>query len=99
MQLGRLPWSYDQVWRKYQKAATASGIGKLGTHSLRHTYRSWLDAVGTGIAVQQRLMRHVDVRTTMNVYGDLVTDEMEQAHKEVVGLALNGLQSGLRHCK
>lgn len=45
VQLGRLPWSYDQVWRVYQKAA---GIGGLGTHS-RHTYRSWLDAVGTPV--------------------------------------------------
>jgi integrase len=37
---------------------------------MRHTYRSWLDAVGTSIAVQQKLMRHADIRTTMNVYGD-----------------------------
>ena len=42
--IGRLPWSYDQVWRVYQKAAKAAGIGSLGTHSLRHTYRSWLDS-------------------------------------------------------
>ena len=34
---GRLPWSYHQVWRVYQKAANAACIGSLGTHSLRHT--------------------------------------------------------------
>jgi hypothetical protein len=51
-------------------------------------YRSWLDAVGTPIAVQQKLMRHSDIRTTMNIYGDVVTDEMAQAHSKVVGLAL-----------
>ena len=28
--------------------------------------RSWLDAVGTPIAVQQRPIRHSDIRTTMN---------------------------------
>ena len=95
MQLGRLPWSYDQIWRVYQKAATAAGIGSFGTHTMRHTYRSWLDAVGTGLAVQQKLMRHTDIRTTMK-YGDVVTDEMEQAHKKVVGLAMNGSQSGLQ---
>src|SRR6185437_16932438 len=44
----------------------------------------WLDAVGTGIAVQQRLMRHTDIRTTMNVYADVVTDEEGQAHSKVV---------------
>ena len=90
VQLGRLPWSYDQVWRMYQKASAKGGIGRLGTHSLRHTYRSWLDAVGTPVAVQQKLMRHADIRTTMNIYGDVVTDEMAQAHSKVVGLALNG---------
>jgi integrase len=57
-----------------------AGVGKLGTHSLRHSYRSWLDAVGTAIAVQQKLMRHSDIRTTLNVYDDVVTDEMAQAH-------------------
>ena len=29
----------------------------------------------------------------MNVYGDVVTDEMSRAHSRVVGLALNGLQT------
>ena len=88
-QLGRQPWSYDQVLRSYLSAGAEAGIGKLGTHSLRHSYRSWLDAVGTPIAVQQKLMRHSDIRTTMNVYGDVVTDEMAHAHSKVVGLALN----------
>jgi integrase len=93
VQLGRLPWSYDQIWRVYQKAANAAGIGGLGTYSLTHTYRSWLDSVGTPVGVQQKLMRHADIRTTMNVYGDAATDEMTEAHSKVVGLALNGAQA------
>jgi integrase len=44
--LGRQPWSYDQVLRAFANAGTDAGIGKLGTHSMRHSYRSWLDAVG-----------------------------------------------------
>jgi integrase len=92
--LGRQPWSYDQVLRAFVNAGTEAGIGKLGTHSMRHTYRSWLDAVGTTIAVQQKLMRHADVRTTMNVYGDIVTDEMSVASGKVAGLALNGTGNG-----
>jgi len=96
VQLGCLPISYACFWRKLQDAAEHAGIGKLGTHSFRHTYRSWLDAVGTTIAVQQKLMRHTDIRTTMNVYGDVVTDEMVQASAKVAGLALNGLRNGSR---
>jgi integrase len=92
-QLGRSPWSYDQVWRRYQKAGVKAGIGGFGTHTMRHSYRAWLDAVGTPIAVQQKLMRHADIRTTMNTYGDVVTDEMAVASGKVAGLALNGSQT------
>ena len=91
--IGRLPWSSDAVNDAYQKAAKKAGIGHVSTHVMRHTYRSWLDAVGTPIAVQQKLMRHADIRTTMNVYGDVVTDEMAQAAAKVTGLALNGSQT------
>ena len=93
-QLGRLPWSYDQAYRVYQKAAEAAGIGGFGTHTLRHTYRSWLDSVGTPVGVQQKLMRHADVRTTMR-YGDAFTSDMAEAHGKVVDLALNGMGNGM----
>ena len=91
VKLGRQPWSYDQVWRSFFQAGAKAGTGKVGTHSMRHTYRSWLDAVGTSIAVQQRLMRHADISTTMNIYGDVVTNEMAVASAKVARLALNGL--------
>src|SRR5207245_8265541 len=54
LKIGRLPYSYTGVWRELQRASEVAGIGKLGTHAFRHTYRSWLDAVGTPIAVQQK---------------------------------------------
>jgi integrase len=87
-QLGRLPWSYPRVWGIFQKAAEVAKVGKLATHTMRHSYRSWLDAVGTPIAVQQKLMRHADIRTTMNIYGDVVTNQESEAHSKIVGLAL-----------
>ena len=71
-----------------QRDAKAAAIDRLGTHSPRHSYRSWLDAVGTAIAVQQKLMRHSDIRTTLNIYGDVVTNEMAEAHAKIVRLAL-----------
>ncbi len=35
-------------------------------------------------------MRRADIRTTMNTYGDIVTDEMAVASRKVTRLALNG---------
>ena len=93
VQLGRLPWSYTGVCSAYRKAAKVAGITGLGTHSLRHTYRAWLDTVGTPVGVQQRLMRHADIRTTMNIYGDAATAEMAEAQRKIVGFALNGAQT------
>lgn len=87
IKIGRLPYSYTGVWRELERAARVANIGHLGTHAFRHTHRSWLDAVGTSIAVQQKMMRHADVRTTMNIYGDVVTDEMTTAGIKVAQLA------------
>ena len=92
-QLGRLPWSYPWTWKMFQDAATSASLETFGTHTLRHSYRSWLDAVGTTIAVQQKLMRHADVRTTMNIYGTVVTDEMTIASGKVARLVANGTES------
>jgi len=78
-----------------ERAAKVAGIGHLGTHTFRHSYRSWLDAVGTPVAVQQKMTRHADIRTTFNIYGDVVTDEMTTASSKVAQLAvrLNGAQT------
>jgi integrase len=88
VQLGHLPFSYAAVWRVLRKAALCSGIGPISSHTFRHTYRSWLDSVGTPVGVQQRLMRHTDIRTTMNVYGTAITADMRQAQQKVVRLVL-----------
>lgn len=80
------------------RAAGVSKIGHLGTHAFQHTYRSWLDAVGTPVAVQQKMMRHADIRTTFNIYGDFVTDEMATASSKVAQFAFqeNGARTERR---
>ena len=96
VKLGRLPLSYTHVWYELRDAATAAGLGHVSSHVFRHTHRTWLDSVGTPVWVQQRLMRHADIRTTMNLYGDALTEDMRQAHQRVVDLALNGAQTERR---
>jgi hypothetical protein len=41
------------------------------------------------------MMRHADIRTTFNIYGDAVTDEMTTASSKVAQLTLqmNGAQT------
>jgi integrase len=88
MKLGRLPYSYTGFWRELDRAGKASGVGHMGTHTFRHSYRMWIDAVGTPIGVQQKLMRHADIRTTMNIYGDVASADMREAHGKIVQMAL-----------
>ena len=63
--------------------------------------RTWLDSVGTPVGVQKKLMRHADVRTTMNIYGDAVTPDMREAHGKMVGPCAewhgNGTDGELSH--
>jgi len=98
VKLGRLPISYAGVWSALGKAAVKAGIGHISSHTFRHSHRSWLDAVGTPIGVQQKLMRHADIRTTMNVYGTAATSAMAVASGRVAGLALNGVQGDEAKC-
>lgn len=44
------------------------------------------------MTVQQKMMRHADIRTTFNIYGDVVTDEMTTASGKVAQLAFGGAQ-------
>lgn len=63
-------------------------LGDIGWHTFRHTYRSWLDLVGTTIGVQQKLMRHAQLATTMNVYGNSMMESKREANSKVVQMAL-----------
>jgi len=66
----------------------ATGIKHVSAHSFRHSYRAWLDELGTPISVQQRAMRHGDIRVTMNVYGDPVNDPLRDASSKVAEQAI-----------
>jgi integrase len=70
-----------------KRAAKLAGLGDdIGWHTFRHTYRSWLDETGAPMKVQQELMRHASIQTTMNVYGRAMTETKRRANSQVVGL-------------
>ncbi len=66
----------------------AIGIDGLGWHTFRHTYRSLLDESGAPIGVQQKLMRHANVSTTMNVYGNSTLRAKQEANSKVVQMVM-----------
>jgi len=50
-----------------QTAASRAKIqGPSGWHTLRHSYRAWLDEAGAPLGVQQKLMRHANISTMMS---------------------------------
>ena len=47
-----------------------------------------LDETGAPMKAQQELMRHVDIRTSMNVYGKGMDASKREAHGNVVRMVL-----------
>jgi integrase len=56
----------------------------LGWHTFRHSFKTWHDERGTELSVQRDLMRHADIRTTMQVYGDVTLDRLRKANSGLV---------------
>ena len=47
-----------------------------------------MDETGAPLKVQQELMRHADIRTTMNIYGKAMETSKREVHGKVVKGAL-----------
>ena len=69
-------------------AAEKAGIGRIGWHTFRHSHSTLLHALGVDLKVQQELLRHADVRTTMNIYTQAVPSALREANSKVVRLVL-----------
>lgn len=85
------PYHQEEIQKKHiKKAAIAAGIEPdIGWHTFRHTYRSWLDATGAPLKVQQELMRHASIATTMNIYGKAMPSIKREANGKVVSMIFN----------
>src|SRR5712692_812745 len=83
------PYHASPIQQDYiRPAGRKLGLGDIGWHTFRHTYRSWLDATGAPIGVQQKLMRHAQIATTMNVYGNALMESKREANSKIVQLVL-----------
>lgn len=91
---GEFPLRSTSVLEKHIKpAAIAAGLGNLGWHTFRHTYSSMLRQLGVDLKVQQELLRHADVRTTLNVYTQAHSEQKRAAHSSVVRMVVADLKT------
>lgn len=85
----RRPYSPGIIQQKYIRVAGEElGLRNVGWHTFRHSYRSFLDSTGAPVGVQQKLMRHAQVSTTMNVYGGALMEAKRTANSKVVKMVL-----------
>jgi len=85
---GEMPLYFNAIQRDYIiPASVAAGLGKIGWHSFRHTYRSWMNAQGTPLGIQKDLMRHSSISMTTQ-YGTGVVPAMREANSRVVRMVI-----------
>jgi hypothetical protein len=90
---GNPRWQETILADHIKPAAVRAGIaGKVGWHTLRHTYSSLLRSLRTDVKVQQALLRHADVSTTLN----MCTQAVSEQKREAKTLAGTGYQRFLR---
>jgi len=87
---GELPLRSTSILEtKIKPVAEAANLGgRIGWHTFRHTYSSMLRQLGVDLKVQQELLRHADIRTTMNLYTQAVSEQKRAAHSKVVQMVL-----------
>jgi integrase len=79
------PYHADSIRNDYLvPTGLKLGLGRIGFHTFRHTYRAWLDETGAPVGVQQKLMRHAHVSTTMDQYGNASALAKRKANRPIV---------------
>jgi len=72
--------------KQIQPAFQKISINGVGWHTFRHS--TLLRALRVDLKVEQELLRHADIRTTMNIYTHAMPDAMRRANSRVVEMVL-----------
>jgi len=80
------PWLSHHIQQDYiRPAGIAAGIGDgVGWHTFRHTYSTLLRHLKVDVKVQQELLRHADIRTTLNTYTVALSEDLREANSKLV---------------
>jgi len=91
---GTQPYWPNSIFRVYiRPAAKKIGLTKrIGWHTFRHTFGTILNANGENPKVIQELLRHANLKVTMDTYVQPVTDEKHNAQSKVVKMLLPGVR-------
>ena len=94
VQLGRLPWSYDQVWRVYQKGGEGGGHRRhRHSRSPAHVpHAGWTPWAHRSVCMQ-KLMRHSGRSHHDAIRRCLRRMIWQKLTARLCGLALNGAQA------
>jgi len=86
---GRPRGQQNILQRHLRPAALRAGIGKIGWHTFRHSYSTMLRGAGADIKVQQELLRHSTIQSTLNTYTQAISEQKRAANTTVVGILFN----------
>lgn len=85
---GKRPLTCQVYAKALKEAAKKAGLPHISTHCFRHTYRSWLTKNNTSAGLTKSLMRHANISTTFNVYGESDISDLRREHEKVVAMFL-----------
>ena len=76
-------WAHHIQQQRIAPAGARAKLGRIGWHTFRHSYSSMLRHLGVDLKVQQELLRHADIRTTMNTYTQAMPTALREANSRV----------------
>lgn len=76
------PLTETQIKKRWYKYCKHIGYTFKG-HQLRHAYALLLYEAGVDVKTAQRLLRHADIRTTMNIYTDFSKKMTDESVKKI----------------
>lgn len=79
------PWRPSSIQQNHIRTAgkSVTGDDNIGWHTFRHSYSSMLRSFGVDVKVRQELLRHTDVRFTLNTYTQADKTQKREAVERV----------------
>jgi len=82
---GKQPFWPEGLREHIKLAAQKAGIKKrVGWHTFRHSFGMMLVANGVHVKIAQELMRHQNVRMTLEMYSQAPEDQKREAQSKIV---------------